>query len=189
MELSDKKDGIGRRTLLQVLPFALMAGRSTEAAGCHDPSEAQDKKPYEFQFFTEPERKLLDEVMEKIIPGDSHSPGAREAKVSNFADLMVSTSPDYVRDDWREGLRLLTETAKSSSLDEWLQSASTHEEDPQTVLDVFFVKLKQMTIEGYYTSAIGIHQDLEYQGNQYLTRFEGCTHPEHQGAGLKPRAG
>ncbi len=180
MDLPDKKDGLGRRALLQVLPFALMAGRVGEAAVCHDPSDPQDKKPYELQFFTEAERELLDEVMEKIIPADDHSPGAREAKVSYFADLIVATSPDYVRDDWREGLRLLAETAKSSNLDEWLRSASAREEDPQTVLDVFFVKLKQITIESYYTSSIGIHQDLDYQGNQYLTRFEGCTHPEHQ---------
>lgn len=189
MELPDKKDGVGRRAVLQLLPFALMAGKMGEAAVCHDPSEAQDNKPYEFQFFTETERNLLDEIMEKIIPSDSHSPGAREAKVSQFADLMVATSPDYVRDDWREGLRLLAETAKSSSLDEWLRTASAREENPQTVLDVFFVNLKRMTIEGYYTSSIGIHQDLEYQGNGYLTRFEGCSHPEHQAAGLKPRAG
>jgi hypothetical protein len=37
-----------------------------------------------------------------------------------------------------------------------------------------------MTIDGYYTSKIGIHQELEYQGNTALAEFEGCTHPEHQ---------
>jgi Gluconate 2-dehydrogenase subunit 3 len=183
MELPEKKDGVGRRALFQLLPVALMAGmvRPGEGAVCHDPSEQENQKPYELQVFTEAERELLDEVMEKIIPGDDHSPGAREAKVSYFADLFVATSPDYVRDDWREGLRLLAEAAKNSSLDEWLRSASAREEDPQTVLDVFFVKLKRMTVEGYYTSSIGIHQDLEYQGNRYVARFEGCSHPEHQG--------
>jgi hypothetical protein len=183
METPEKKEGVGRRELLQLLPFAFVAGtQGGEAAICHEPSEQRDKKSDELQFFTEAERRLLDEVMEKIIPTDSHSPGAREAKVSYFADRFVATSADYVRDDWREGLRLLAEAARTSGLDEWLRSASTHEEDPQTVLDVFFVKLKRMTIDGYYTSSIGIHQDLQYQGNQYLTRFEGCTHPEHQSA-------
>ncbi len=38
-----------------------------------------------------------------------------------------------------------------------------------------------MTINGYYSSAIGIHNDLQYQGNTYVQKFEGCTHPEHQG--------
>ncbi len=37
-----------------------------------------------------------------------------------------------------------------------------------------------MTIDGYYTSAIGIHKELEYKGNTALAEFPGCTHPEHQ---------
>ena len=40
--------------------------------------------------------------------------------------------------------------------------------------------VQQTTIDGYYTSAIGIHQDLEYQGNTALAEFPGCTHPEHK---------
>jgi hypothetical protein len=37
-----------------------------------------------------------------------------------------------------------------------------------------------MTVDGYYTSSIGIHQELRYQGNAYLKEFIGCTHPEHR---------
>jgi hypothetical protein len=48
-------------------------------------------------------------------------------------------------------------------------------------LERFFVTLKRMTINGYYTSKIGIHQDLQYIGNEYLSDFQGCTHPGHQG--------
>jgi len=41
------------------------------------------------------------------------------------------------------------------------------------------VELKRATIDGYYTSVIGIHQDLEYQGNQMVHDFKGCHHEEH----------
>ena len=41
-------------------------------------------------------------------------------------------------------------------------------------------ELKQMTVDGYYTSATAIHQDMEYLGNTYLAAFPECTHPEHQ---------
>jgi len=51
---------------------------------------------------------------------------------------------------------------------------------PRSELERFFAQLKQMTIEGYYTSAIGIHQELQYKGNEVLAEFIGCTHPEHQ---------
>jgi hypothetical protein len=42
------------------------------------------------------------------------------------------------------------------------------------------VLLKQMTVNGYYTSATGIHKEMEYAGNTYLAAFPECTHPEHQ---------
>jgi hypothetical protein len=32
-----------------------------------------------------------------------------------------------------------------------------------------------MTVNGYYSSEIGIHQDLEYQGNTYVAEFPECT--------------
>jgi hypothetical protein len=55
-----------------------------------------------------------------------------------------------------------------------------HEGSPETALEKFFAPLKRMTIDGYYTSKIGIHEDLEYKGNTALSEFPGCTHPEHQ---------
>ena len=33
---------------------------------------------------------------------------------------------------------------------------------------------KQATIHGYYTSEIGIHQELKYKGNKVLLEFVGC---------------
>ena len=44
----------------------------------------------------------------------------------------------------------------------------------------FYELAKGMTVEGFYTSRIGLVQVLEYQGLDYLTEFAGCVHPEHQ---------
>lgn len=41
-------------------------------------------------------------------------------------------------------------------------------------LETFFADTKQATIHGYYTSEIGIRQDLRYKGNQLLAEFVGC---------------
>ena len=38
----------------------------------------------------------------------------------------------------------------------------------------FFLELKRLTARGYYTSKIGIHDDLEYKGNRILQEFVGC---------------
>lgn len=136
--------------------------------------------PYTLQFFTEEESHLLDQLMEMIIPADDHSPGAHEAQTNLFADLMVATGNDAVKQQWRDGIRLIREQATSSSLADALSRAAANEENPKTDLDRFFVSLKQMTVNGYYTSETGIHKEMEYVGNTYVAAFPECTHPEHQ---------
>jgi hypothetical protein len=135
---------------------------------------------YTLQFFTEEESRLLDQLMEMIIPADDHSPGAHEARTNLFADLMVANSSDAVKKQWQDGIRLIREQALVSSLTEALRRAAANEEDPKTDLELFFVLLKQMTVNGYYTSATGVHKEMEYIGNSYLVAFPTCSHPEHQ---------
>ncbi len=173
-----------RRTALKLVALAALSPKLNAleaAAGC--PMEAAATtapREYKLQFFTADENKLLDQLMEMIIPADSHSPGACAAKTSLFADLMVATSDDAIKKKWRDGLHLIHEEAKSSSLSEALAKAAKNEENPTTDLERFFVSLKHMTVDGYYTSEIGIHQDMEYVGNTYLAEFPGCTHPQDQ---------
>jgi hypothetical protein len=175
---------VDRRKLLQLTSAGMLSGRlpvvNAETCTNSNHGSITETKPYTAQFFTPEELTLLDRVMEAIIPADDHSPGAHEAQVPLFADLIVSTSPDDVKQDWRAGLKVLASELMTSPLDKVLAEPSMNQRNPQTVLDVFFVKLKQMTVEGYYTSRIGIHQDLQYEGNTYVKEFKGCTHAEHQ---------
>lgn len=152
-----------RRELLA--QFISLTALAPVAAGQHCAVE-RIGTPYTLRFFTPAEHKALAELMELIIPTDDHSPGAREARTADFADWMVFHSSVETQKVWREGLRTLTP--------ESLPAAAARE-------DVFFLRLKLMTVDGYYTSEIGIEKDLGYRGNQYLTKYEGCTHPEHQG--------
>jgi hypothetical protein len=174
-----------RRELLKLVALTALSPKVNvlqAAAACHmDASPAKpDPAQYILQFFSEDEGRLLDRLMEIIIPADSHSPGAHAAKTNLFADLMVATSDDSVKKQWQDGLRLIREEAARSSLAQALRKAAVNEGSPQTESEQFFALLKQMTVDGYYTSATAIHQDMEYLGNTYLAAFPGCTHPEHQ---------
>ena len=60
-----------------------------------------------------------------------------------------------------------------------LTEAAKNEFNPTTPLEKFFREAKARTIFGYYTSKIGIHEELKYKGNQFLPEFVGCDHPEH----------
>jgi Gluconate 2-dehydrogenase subunit 3 len=158
---------------LNALPCAAMGHMETVPA-------APRAAAYTLQFFSEEDSRLLDQLMEMIIPADDHSPGAHEAQTSLFADLIVATSNNAVQKQWQDGIRLIREEAMGSSLAEALKRAAVNEENPATDLERFFVLLKQMTVNGYYTSATGIHKEMEYVGNTYLVAFPECTHPEHQ---------
>jgi gluconate 2-dehydrogenase gamma chain len=46
-------------------------------------------------------------------------------------------------------------------------------EKPETVGQRFFVELKSWTARGYYTSKIGIHDEMEYKGNRAIVEFSG----------------
>jgi len=164
-----------RRTVLKLVvlgglvPPAFSSGQNGDSAKSSDNLE---KHP--LQYFTEEESELLDQLMEMIIPSDEHSPGAQAAKVNLFADMMVATSSDEVKRQWRHGLQLMRKAAAHSSLKEALDQSAAHEDHPSNELEHFFVQLKAMTARGYYTSSIGIHDDLKYQGNTYL-KFAGCV--------------
>jgi len=174
-----------RRALLKIVALTALSQKLNVLPGAAM-SHMQAASPppattaYALQFFTGEESHLLDQLMEMIVPADDHSPGAHEAQTNLFADLLVASSSDAVKKQWRDGIRLLREEATSSSLADALHKAAANEDDPQTDLERFFVSLKQMTVNGYYTSATGIHKEMEYVGNTYLAAFPECTHPEHE---------
>ena len=95
---------------------AELAGKRAIHAG---PAE-----PYRLQFFRPDENELLDALMEMIIPADAHSPGARAAKVSLFADWMVSHDSAATQREWRDGLRRMNEEARKTSRADALANAA-----------------------------------------------------------------
>ena len=168
-----------RRTVLKIVALSALSARSdawgAACSGHSDERSAWTTGDYMLQFFTPAENDLLDQAMEMIIPADQQSGGAHAAKVSLFCDRMVSTGSDSGKREWRRGLQLLKEEAGKSSVADALARAAAGEANPQTDLERFFVTLKRMTVDGYYSSEIGIHQDLEYQGNTYVAEFPECT--------------
>jgi hypothetical protein len=172
---------LNRRSVLEVLCIGGLFSVLSPALDTHCTSTAQDSnfKNYTFTFFTPEQQQLLDRAMEIIIPRDEHSAGASEAKVPAFADLMVSTGDELMQRTWRDGLRLLEEAASRSSVESVIASLAAQEQNPTTELEKFWLVLKLTTVRGYYTSWIGIHQDMEYEGNEYKRSAPACNHPEH----------
>lgn len=165
---------IQRRDLIKIGAGAALAAPAAAFAAVGGP-----------KFFTPAEYAMLDELTEIIIPADDHSPGARAAKVAEYIDARVAEAFEAkVRDDWRQGLKLVDEL--STKLHGHAFMAATpeqrvavvtemarHEMNLKTPAGAFFHDLKHSTAQAYYTSAIGIHQEMEYKGNVMLQEFAG----------------
>ena len=196
---------ISRRTVLKVLAVGVGSAGAlqildTDVLGQHKHSDMQmDRSPVASvpaaeaaRFFNPQEMDTVAAISDLIIPTDEHSPGAMAAGVSGFIDLMVNESPNEVKALWREGLAAVDKRSErqfsvafvragQEQQISLLKTISRNERRPKTIEERFFVAIKSLTVDAYYTSAIGIHQDLRYQGNAILKEFVGCTHPEHIG--------
>lgn len=158
--------------------------------GAAQAKPAANKAPYKAKFFNPDQIALIATISDLIIPTDEHSPGAIAAEVPQFIDFMISESPDKAKKDWTDGLAavdkmssdkngaLFVKATKEQQI-ALLTEISKNEMAPKTVEEKFFKTIKGSTIDGYYTSKIGIHQELKYKGNTYLKEFKGCTHTDH----------
>ena len=137
------------------------------------------------RFFTREEFALVDELTELIIPTDEHSPGARAAACAAYIDARLAESfTDEPKTAWRAGLKLIDAIAQEMHGRPFMQATpeqrvavlmriSQNETHPQKPEEMFFNELKGRTAHAYYTSKIGIHQEMEYKGNTYLKEFVG----------------
>ncbi|HXM95617.1 MAG TPA: gluconate 2-dehydrogenase subunit 3 family protein [Candidatus Dormibacteraeota bacterium] len=141
------------------------------------------------RFFTPAQHALLEELSETIIPADGHSGGAKAARVADYIDQVFHESVDDSQKSlWREGFRLIDVMSQHYHGKSFVDASSDERIAVLTVLSDndhmtdlpevrFFRELKGLTVRGYYTSKIGIHDELEYKGNRILQDYVGCDDP------------
>jgi hypothetical protein len=167
------------------LPAVVAETQTAPTASQTKPAEARTTG----RIFTPAQHALIEELSETVIPADSHSGGAKAAKVADYIEQVVRESPDdEQRSTWREGLRLIDLMSQHYNGKSFVDSTPDERVAVLTVLsdnlhmtDIpevrFFIELKALTVQGYYTSKIGIHDELEYKGNRMLTEYVGCGDP------------
>jgi gluconate 2-dehydrogenase gamma chain len=142
------------------------------------------------RFFTAAEMALVDELSELIIPADEHSGGARAAGVAAYVDGRLAEYDPAIpelresQEQWRAGLLAVDALSRQATAKAFLEASvdernallsrlAVAETDPKTPEQSFFVELKDWTAHGYYTSKIGIHDEIEYKGNTLQGEFAG----------------
>jgi hypothetical protein len=176
---TDNSGSATRRDVLKAAG-AVVAGKLV--AGQLVALRAQTASP---EYFTAEEFTLLDELTELIIPADEQSPGARAAQCASFIDRQLREAvEDEPRSQWRDGLARIEALSREMHGAKFLETSAEqrvavlsrvarNEGDPQNAEERFFEDLKSRTVFAYYTSKIGIHDELAYKGNVYQEEFAG----------------
>jgi gluconate 2-dehydrogenase gamma chain len=131
-------------------------------------------------YLTQAELDWLKSLVDVIIPR-TETPGAADAGVPVFIDRKLAADPKLA-ELIRSGMKALDDDARARfggafpaiRPEDQIALLTSRQEDP------FFVAIKGLTVDGYYTSEAGLKQELGWHGNTFLTEFKGCDHPEHQ---------
>jgi len=146
--------------------------------------------PYTPKFFSASEMKTLAKLSDLIIP-PTDTPGGAGAGVPQYIDLIVSENQEH-QSHYREGLAWLDQWSverhgkafRDLSEEQQIEiltplSDACDRGEVTSTTGKFFRDLKSMTADGYYTSQIGLVQELGYKGNTALDHFPTFTLPEH----------
>jgi len=130
-------------------------------------------------------------LVELIIPA-TDTPGAKALEVDRYVDGVLALAEPADRERFLSGLGWLDARSQalfrkdfvSSSIREQtdlltrLSSSTAGQSEPPAGVE-FFNGIKTLTIAGYYTTEVGLRQELGDDGRMMLATFEGCTHKDH----------
>ncbi len=156
-----------RRQALVSITAGLSA-RSLQAQGGYEPVT-----------FSPQEFKLLGILVDMILPA-TETPGALEVGVHAMIDEDLAKGSEQLG-TLRTGLAALrqqgfadmAEPQRGALLKDFESGARSGKE--------FFETVKGLTIDAYYSTEVGLVQELGYQGNTYLDEFPGCTEDHELG--------
>ena len=144
--------------------------------------------------FTAQQDATVIEISELIIP-QTETAGARAAQVNRFIDTLLEDAPADERDSFLRGLAWMDRRSRELSGADFIDTPAEAQVALLTAVSMrdgadaaetdregveFFEAVKRMTITGYYTSEIGMREELGDDGTVYFSGVEGCAHPEHR---------
>ena len=192
--------GLQRREILRILGVAAVASHypgfarwTYAAAHPHAAGDAPKPRDYTPQFFSAAQFAVITHLTELIIP-QTETPGAKAARVNEFIDLVLSEAGPAERREFLRGLAFMDARSRELFGADFVSSTPEQQTALLTILSArgsasagdqlgrdFFESIKSLTVTGYYTTEIGLRQELGEDGALFLASYPGCQHPQHKG--------
>jgi gluconate 2-dehydrogenase gamma chain len=199
-ELGDPAKPISRRRVLTILgavPVAAAIGQVPQQPKPLNPPTTGNAPPSPLspqhlalspRFFSKHQWATLSLLVNYIIPRDSRSGSATDAKVPEYIDYLLAEKDASVNEQvqFQGGLGWIDTEANKRFGKTFI--ASTDAQRRQILDDIaypekarpemrygvtFFNRLRDRTASGFFSSSIG-WQDLQYKGNVFNPGYDGC---------------
>jgi hypothetical protein len=195
-----RRDALKQLALGSVAAAALpswiesLSALALDHAHTHGQRAAASKAAWTPKVLTPAQNTAVVAISELIIP-QTNTPGAKAAKVNEFIDgVMAEAKPDTrtkfldgvawmdarAKQDFKAGSFVAATPEQQMALLTEISVPEARPNSPNQAGHEFFEAIKNLTIIGYYTSEVGVRQELGDNGMLFFTEFKGCTHPEHQ---------
>jgi Gluconate 2-dehydrogenase subunit 3 len=190
--------GIGRRELLRRLSLAgISAAASPAWARAFASLASADETPvstasgWKPAVLTAEQDRTVTAIAEAIIPA-TDTPGAAAAFVNRYVDAVLLDADQADRYEFLRGLTWVDRRSRAlfgrgfadatreqqDALLTLMSARDDHESADEVGRD-FFEDMKVKTIVGYYTSEVGINEELKDGGPLMFVGVPACTHAEH----------
>lgn len=183
---------VGGLTTLPILGQASAVAAAAPVMAMPAAAGPQPEANWKPKFFDAHQNETLIALTELIIPA-TDTPGAKAALVNRYLDLRYNEETPERQQEilqalaWFDGRSIsvhgkpfvsLSESQQKALLEPLAGAANSKPEDEAGMKA--FELMKELTIFGYYTSKIGLDEELRYEGDRFNPSFPGaCTHPEH----------
>ena len=158
-----------RRDILKSALLGTSVAISGDAASqSHTSTEVPASAVWKPLLFDAHQSETVVLLADLIIP-ETDTPGAKEAGAAAYIDLILNDGDTEVRENFLKGLGWLDGYAIRSHNNPFRRLTSDQQTELLSTLDGaagpglqtgarFFEQIKQLTIEGYYTSKVGIDE-------------------------------
>lgn len=152
------------------------------------PPEPPFLASYQARFFSSEDFAALQSACEILIPTDD-LPGAKEAHCALYIDFVLNASGEYApqrQKQWRTAMGQLREigfhSADRAGREALIKAMAQPEIDRSVRHPAFgaYRLIKAENAFAFYSSRIGLIDNLDYRGDTFNATFPACDHAEHQ---------
>jgi hypothetical protein len=169
---------------------ALLSAAEQHAA--HYQQAAAKGAPWVPKVLSPAQNQAVIALSEAIIP-QTGTAGAAQAGVNQIIDAVIADASPADRQKFFDGLAWIDTRSRRDAGAPFAGATPEQQTALLTAISTtgtpapedapgaeFFTAIKSLTITGYYTSEVGMREEMGDTGQLFFIEYPGCTHEEHR---------